>query len=313
MPRQSQRRRSTTALRTWSARTAIWSAPRSARARFKWKKNYKKEFGGRSGGWAYTESPLIDGDLVIGTPGAETAALAAMKKANGEVVWKTTIKGIARKSSNNPKRKADNRTYSRAGYSSVIVAEIGGVKQYIQFLDGGVVGVDAGDGRLLWHYEEPANTTANCSTPIVSGDLVFAASSYGTGGGQAKIVKDGSDFKAEQTYFVRKMQNHHGGMVLINDHLYGTSGTLMCIDFKTGKIAWDDRSVGKGSLTYADGHLYVRGEGGKVALVEANPDKYVEHGQFMQPSRSKQPAWRTRSLPTASSTCAIGTFCFAMT
>ncbi len=257
----------------------------------KWKKNYKKEFGGRSGGWAYTESPLIDGDLVIGTPGAETAALAAMKKADGEVVWKTAIKGIARKPSNNPKRKADDRTYSRAGYSSVIVAEIAGVKQYIQFLDGGVVGVNAGDGRLLWHYEEPANTTANCSTPIVSGNLVFAASSYGTGGGQAKIVKDGSDFKAEQTYFVRKMQNHHGGMVLLNDHLYGTSGSLLCVDFKTGKIAWDDRSVGKGSLTYADGHLYVRGEGGKVALVEANPTKYVEHGQFMQPNRSKQPAW----------------------
>jgi outer membrane protein assembly factor BamB len=257
----------------------------------KWQKSYKKEFGGRSGGWAYTESPLIDGDLVIGTPGAENAALAAMKKADGEVVWKTEIKGVERKQPKDAKQKPDNHTYSRAGYSSVIMAEIGGVKQYVQFLDGGVVGVNAGDGRLLWHYEEPANTTANCSTPIVQGDLVFAASSYGTGGGQAKIVKDGSDFKAEQTYFIGKMQNHHGGMVLVKDHLYGTSGSLLCVEFKSGKVAWDDRSVGKGSVVYADGMLYVRGEGGKIALVEANPAKYVEHGQFMQPDRSKQAAW----------------------
>jgi outer membrane protein assembly factor BamB len=257
----------------------------------KWQKSYKKDFGGRSGGWAYTESPLVDGDLVIGTPGADTAALVALKKSNGEVVWKTTIKGVERKPSNDPKKKADNSTYSRAGYSSVIAAEIGNVKQYVQFLDGGVVGVNAADGRLLWHYEEPANTTANISTPIVQGDLVFAASSYGTGAGQAKIVKDGSDFKAEKTYFLNKLQNHHGGLVLVKDHIYGTSGSLMCVDFKSGKVAWDDRSVGKGSVTYADGMLYVRGEGGKIALVEANPAKYIEHGQFMQPDRSKQAAW----------------------
>lgn len=257
----------------------------------KWQKSYPKDFRGEAGGWAYTESPLIDGELVIGTPGAKDAALAAFKKADGEVVWKTTITGLQRR----PIGKDNNRggaAYSRAGYSSVVKAEIGGVKQYVQFIDGGVVGVNAADGRLLWHYEEPANTTANCSTPIVSGDLVFAASNYGVGGGQAKIVKDGSDFKAEQTYFVNKMQNHHGGMVLVKDYIYGTGGgSLICFDFKTGKIAWDDRSVGKGSVTCADGMLYVRGEGGGIALVEANPAKYVEHGQFKQPDRSKQPAW----------------------
>lgn len=257
----------------------------------KWQKNYKKDFGGRSGGWAYSESPLVDGDLVIGTPGADSAALVALKKSNGETVWKTTIKGISRKPSNDPKRKPDNSSYSRAGYSSAVAADIGGVRQYVQFIDGGVIGVNAADGALLWHYEEPANQTANCSTPIVRGDLVFAASGYGTGGGQAKIVKDGSDFKVEQTYFVKQMQNHHGGMVLVKDHVYGTSGSLLCVDFKTGKIAWDDRCVGKGSVTYADGMLYVRGEGGKIALVEANPNRYVEHGQFMQPDRSKQSAW----------------------
>jgi outer membrane protein assembly factor BamB len=259
----------------------------------KWQKSYKKEFGGRSGGWAYTESPLIDGDLIIGTPGGESAALVALKKSTGDVVWKAEITGIDRKPVKEQagKRKRNPKSYSVAGYSSVIVAEVGGVKQYVQFLDGGVVGVNAEDGNLLWHYEEPANETANISTPIVKDGFVFAATGYSTGAGKAKIVKTADGFKAEPQYFIPRFTNHHGGLVLVKDHVYGTSGSLLCVDFKTGKIVWDDRSVGKGSVTYADGHLYVRGENGKVALVEANPEKYVEKGRFDQPDRSKQPAW----------------------
>jgi len=265
-----------------------------------WQKSYRMDFGGRSGGWAYTESPLIDGDLVIGTPGAESAALVALQKKTGDVVWKSEITGLARKppaeqrkkaGAEQPKKSRPSRSYAIAGYSSPIVAEIGRVKQYVQFLDGGVVGVSAKDGKLLWHYEEPANDTANISTPIVKDGFVFAATSYGTGAGQAKIVKTADGFKAEPQYFIKQFTNHHGGLVLVKDHVYGTSGRLLCVDFKTGKIVWDDPSVGKGSVTFADGHLYVRGESGKVALVEANPDKYVERGRFDQPDRSKQPAW----------------------
>jgi outer membrane protein assembly factor BamB len=259
----------------------------------KWEKSYRKEFGGKAGGWAYTESPLIDGDLVIGTPGGSTAALVALKKKTGDVVWKAAVTGLKRKPANKARKGGgDGPEYAQAGYSSVVVATIGGVKQYVQFLSGGVVGVRAKDGKLLWHYEEPANDTANISTPIVRGEFVFAATSYGTGAGMAKIVKTGDEFKAEQQYFLSKFQNHHGGVVLVKDHFYGTNNnSLLCVEFKTGKVAWEDRSVGKGSLTYADGHLYVRGEKGGVALVEANPAKYVENGKFDQPDRSSQAAW----------------------
>lgn len=260
----------------------------------RWQKNMRTEFGGKPGGWAYTESPLIDGDRVIATPGGDTAAVVTLNKNTGGVIWKAPVRGITRKPApENPRRKGrPGPDYSQAGYSSVVRAEIGGVKQYVQFLSGGVIGVRAADGKLLWHYEEPANTTANCSTPIVRDDLVFAASAYGNGGGQAKIVKTDNGFKAEPQYFLNRFQNHHGGVILVKDHLYGTSNTsLLCVDFKTGKIAWDDRSVGKGSLTYADGHLYVRSEKGKMALVEANPKKYVEKGRFEQPDRSERQAW----------------------
>ena len=265
----------------------------------KWQKNYQKDFGGQHGSWAYAESPLVDGDWVIGSPGSNSAALVAFQRLTGEVGWKASVEGIARKPAVENKGgkggKGGNRgprPYGAAGYSSVVTADLAGVKQYVQFLDGGVIGVGAKDGKLLWHYEEPANITANIATPIIHDESVFAATDYGTGGGLAKIVKTGAEFKAEQVYFNARIKNHHGGLVLVKDHMYGTAGgSLLCIEFKTGKIVWDDRSVGKGSLTYADGHLYVRGENGKVALAEANPTKYVEKGQFVQPDRSKQMAW----------------------
>src|SRR5215213_9669091 len=258
----------------------------------KWQKHYRKDFGGQHGRWAYAESPLIDGDLVIGTPGSSSAALAAFQKKTGEVVWKTAITGLSRKPAGDQGKKRPARDYAVAGYSSVVVADIGGVRQYVQFLDGGVVGVNAKDGKLLWHFEEPASDGANISTPVVRGDLVFAVSSYGNGGGQAKIVQTADGFRAEQQYFLPRFQNHHGGVVLVKDHLYGTTNNeLWCLDFQTGKQAWADRSVGKGAVTYADGYLYVRGENGKVALVEANPAKYVVKGEFTQPDRSKDKAW----------------------
>jgi outer membrane protein assembly factor BamB len=248
----------------------------------RWQKDIKKDFGGAYGSWAYAESPLIDGDVLVCTPGGNSATLVTLKKSSGEVIWKAPVTGIM----------AKKGTYSTAAYSSVVVAQIAGVKQYVQFLAGGVIGVDAKDGKLLWHYEAPANGTANCSTPIVRDDCVFAASAYGNGGGLAKITRDGDTFTAKEEYFVKQMQNHHGGMVLVGDHLYGTGGAaLFCVDFKTGKIVWQDRSVGKGSVAYADGHLVVRSEDGPIALVEATPTGYKEKGRFSQPDRSKEKAW----------------------
>lgn len=249
-----------------------------------WKKDLKADFAGKTGSWAYAESPLIDGDVLVCTPGGETATLVALDKKTGTVIWKAPVAGL-------PGGK--RRSYATAAYSSVIVAGVGNTRQYIQFLSGGVVGISAKDGKLLWHYDNPANGTANCSTPIFHDGAVFAASAYGTGGGLAKIVTEaGGGFRAEQAYFVKPMQNHHGGMVLVGDHIYGTgANTLLCVEFKTGKIAWQERSVGKGSVAYADGHLYVRSEGGPIALVEATPAGYREKGRFDQPDRSSKRAW----------------------
>lgn len=245
--------------------------------KLRWRKNLVSDFGGRVPGWGYSESPLVDGDKVIATPGGRTATLVALNKNTGDVIWKSQVPG------------GDG-----AQYASCIAADVDGQRQYIQFLGGGVVGVAANDGRFLWRYNNPANGTANCSTAIYRDHRVFAASGYNTGGGQVKLTTSGNEVTAAEVYFTRDMRNHHGGMLLIGEHLYGydDGGGLTCLNFLTGEIAWANRSVGKGSLTCADGHLYLRNEGrGTVALIEVNPSRYVEKGKFDQPNRSGQNAW----------------------
>jgi outer membrane protein assembly factor BamB len=269
----------------------------------KWKKNLHTDFSAKNIMYGYAESPLIDGDTLVCTPGGDEATLVAMNKMNGEVKWKAEVKGLTvrggggfgpggGRSGGGPGGGRGMNSYSTAAYSSVIVAEVDGVRQYIQFLTGGVVGVSAENGKLLWHYDHVSTGMANCATPISRDGGVFASSSYNAGGGLAKIKKDDKGFKAEEAFFVKEMQNHHGGMVLVGDYIYGTNNTvLLCINFKTGKVEWSERGVGKGSVTAADGCIYVRGENGKVALVEANPAGYKEKGQFTQPDRSREKAW----------------------
>ncbi|MCC2669622.1 MAG: hypothetical protein K0Q72_2093 [Armatimonadetes bacterium] len=240
-----------------------------------WQKNLVKEFGGAVPKWGYSESPLIDGDKVIATPGGRDATILALNKTNGNEIWRSKI------------AEGD-----MAGYSSAIVATVAGEREYIQFLGGGVVGVSAADGAFRWRYSTPANPTANCSTPIFRDNHVFAASGYNTGGGLAKLEKGANGITATEVYFTKRMQNHHGGMVLVGDYVYGfDQANLTCIDFKTGEVKWSDRSVGKGSVTYADGLIYARSERGPVAIVEANPAAYVEKGRFTPPDKLGGTTW----------------------
>lgn len=238
-----------------------------------WRKNLRKDFNGDVGGWGYSESPLIDGNKLLCTPGGKKSTLIALDKLTGESIWTGVVP------------QGD-----QAHYSSIIAADVDGQRQYIQFLPGGVVGL-SGDGKFLWRYDRPHNGTANCSTPLYREGHVFAASSYGTGGGLVKLTRSGNEVKAEEVYFTKNMKNHHGGMVLLGDYLYGSDeGKLTCLEFKTGKVQWAENKAGKGSIAYADDRLYYRNEGGPVILVEANPKKYVEHGRFSPPSTGK-PAW----------------------
>jgi outer membrane protein assembly factor BamB/Ca2+-binding EF-hand superfamily protein len=238
-----------------------------------WHRNLVKDFGGGRPGWGYCESPLVVGNMLIVTPGGKQGTLAALDKMTGETLW----------------RSSD--VQQAAHYSSPVVAELAGVRQVVQFARESVFGVRLGDGALLWKYSGANNGTANIATPIAAENHVFATSAYGTGGGLVQIIASGDGQRSEEVYFEKKMANHHGGLVLVGEHLYGFgNGGLICMHYLTGKIAWTARSVGKGSLVYADGMLYCLGEGHQMALVEANPGQYVEHGRF-QIENLGRPSW----------------------
>ncbi|MEO2018620.1 MAG: PQQ-binding-like beta-propeller repeat protein [Fuerstiella sp.] len=238
-----------------------------------WYVNLSKDFGGRTPGWGYSESPLIVGDLVIVTPGGKDGTIVALDKITGSKVWQSIS------------------VTEGAHYSTPVIATINGVKQIVQFGNQSVFGVSVEDGKQLWSYKAPANGTANCCSPIVADNFVFASSGYGTGGGLVKVSQTDGGLQADEVYFEKKLACHHGGIVKIGDYMYSCGGgPLTCVDFKTGKIEWKSRSVGKGSLIAADGMLYVLSEGHRVALVEATPEEYREHGKFQIRSHGR-PSW----------------------
>ncbi len=244
-----------------------------------WRKNFGKDFGGKMmSGWGYSESPLVDGEHLVCTPGGKDAMIVALEKETGTLVWKAAMPD-----------ELGSRGQDGAGYSSIVVSEACGVRQYIQLAGRGIVSVAARDGKFLWGYNRIANDTANIPTPIVKGDYVFCSSGYGAGAALLKLVKDKDGLKAEEVYFLpsKEMQNHHGGMVLVGDHIYcghgQNEGFPLSIEMKTGKVAWKPgRGPGEGSaaVLYADGRLYFRYQNGVMALIEANPQEYVLKGTF---------------------------------
>ena len=238
-----------------------------------WARNILADFGGRNPGWLISESPLVDGPNVIVTPGGRGAGLVALDKKTGATVW--TTKELS----------------ESAGYSSVVAADIQGVRVFVTQTSESAVGVRAGDGKLMWRYTKAANDTANITTPVLVGPRVFVTSAYNTGGALLQLRADGGDVKADEVYFTRDLMNHHGGVVHVNGYLYGFSNAILtCLEAATGKVQWRDRSVGKGSLTYADGRLYVLGESDTMGLVDASPAGYVERGRF-QIADQGWPSW----------------------
>ena len=235
-----------------------------------WQMNILQEFGGRNISWLISESPLVDGNMVIVSPGGRDAAVVALDKRTGETIW--TSQGLS----------------DQAGYASPIVADIDGVRTVMTLTNEAGVGLRARDGGLMWTYRGAANRTANVATPVFYDNKVFYTSAYGTGGGLLELSAQGGEVSAEEVYFTRDMRNHHGGVVVVDGYLYGyNNSVLMCLEFATGERMWRDRSVGKGSLVYADGHLYILSENNVVGLVEATPAGYVEKGRFEMPDQGE--------------------------
>jgi outer membrane protein assembly factor BamB len=256
-----------------------------------WRRNYVKDFGGIMPVWGFSESPLVDGDRIICTPGAADAVLMALDKRTGEPIWKCKV----------PEGPTGDRGFlgtSGAAYASVIAVDFEGVRQYVQLTATTLVGVAASDGALLWRYDRPSNThRINCTTPLYHDGVVYASSAYDAGSGAVKLSRDaGGTITAEEVFFSPRMKNHHGGMMIVDHCLYGAAGGneggfLVCLHIGTGEVLWNERRAPKGSLLLADRRLYLRSERGEMILIEPNRERYVERGRFEQPDRTRDPAW----------------------
>ncbi|MCI0539384.1 MAG: PQQ-binding-like beta-propeller repeat protein [Verrucomicrobiales bacterium] len=281
-----------------------------------WQKNLVTDFGGTIPICSFRESPLIDGDKVICTPGSNDAMLVALNKRTGETVWKSQLPAastaVAESGDDNNRQGGPGGRRggfgrgrgggSGAAYSSAIAIDFEGQRQYVQFTAKALAGFAGADGKFLWRYDRPVNGMGiTCSTPFYHDGRVFAASAYGAGGGLVKLSKGDGGIKAEEVWFSRNMENHHGGVVLVDGCLYGANGGNgggypVCLDFQTGQVLWnekdlDKRRVRKGSVAVADGRIYYRTEEGAVLLIEPSRKEYLERGRFEQPDRTNLPAW----------------------
>ena len=242
-----------------------------------WKKSLESDFGGKvMSQWGFSESPLLDGSMVVVTPGGPKGTVLALNKTSGAPLWQT-------------KDLTDS-----VAYASLVPAEIGGVRQYLVFTDASVSGISSSNGQLLWRAARTGKI-AVVPDPVYHDGIVFVTSGYKVGHNAFRLSTAGGRITPQEAYAGKEMEVHHGGVVLVGEHLYGLTdrNQLVCMEMKTGKVAWQDKSVGKGSITYADGCLVVRSEkgAGTIALVEASPAGYKEKGRFDQPDRSDKNSW----------------------
>jgi len=232
-----------------------------------WSQNLTQKYGGSIPGWGFSESPLIDGDRLIVMPGGRGASLVSLNKRDGSLQWKTGS--------------------DRAGYSSAILVTVGGVRQILALSAESAIGVQEDNGEFLWHYNRVSNRTANVATPIYHDGAVFFSSNYGTG---CALLRLGPKTMSE-VYFTNDMKNHYSTSVLIDGYLYGYNDSILtALEFATGKVAWKNRSVGKGSVAYADKRLYLLSEDGVAGLVEPAANAYREISRFEIPHGSL-PTW----------------------
>jgi outer membrane protein assembly factor BamB len=251
-----------------------------ANGKERWRVNFLKDFKGSSGAWQYSESPLVDGEKVLCTPGGREATMLALNKKNGKIVWKGYT--------------PDGES---AGYSSIMPCRAGGVHQYVTLTSVSVVSFAADSGKFLWRHggtsRRFADNIANIPTVVLFDDpnRIFASAGYNRGGALIEVYAAGGRLDTKEVYWSKELCNKHGGVIRVGDHLYGDlddQGKIWCADAKTGTLRWvrkdDSDGGGSAALVYADGMVYVRYQNGWVSLVNADPKAYKQVSTFRVPN-----------------------------
>ena len=251
-----------------------------------WGRNILTDFGGENIQWALAESPRIDGDRLYCAPGGKEASFVALNKRTGEVIWKTPS------------------LEEKTSYSSPIIIEQDGLRMVISTYANGMFGVNPETGELLFQFHHRQKFGINCTRPIYHDGYLYLTNTWddrgGEGGGEGavklKLIIANGKVSLEEVWRDRKLDNLHDSVILIDDFLYGTSfgyktGTFLCVDWATGEARYEDRSTGRGSLTWAEGLIYFLCEKGDMLLIRPNPEKFDVVGQFTLPEGGEGLAW----------------------
>ena len=239
-----------------------------------WHKELIQEFNAENPEYGYSESVFIDGDNLYTRPAGEKGFQVCLNKHNGELIW------------------ANMEIPGLEGYSSPVIMEFGGYRHLIGSSSNCYYGVDTRTGKLLWKVDFENRQGLNVTDAIVYNEYVFISSGYGKGSLLVKLTVSGKEIIPETVWQSELMDNHHGGIILHDGYLYGSgsnSKNWFCLDFLTGKQVW--KTQGKGSVTYADGMLYMLDERGTMKLVRATPDKYDLSGEYKVPVGGEGMYW----------------------
>ncbi|MDB4583179.1 PQQ-binding-like beta-propeller repeat protein [Draconibacterium sp.] len=239
-----------------------------------WQRELPREFEPEPTEYGYSESVLIDGDNLYVSPFGKKGFTVCLNKNTGKLIWANTeISGIE-------------------GYSSPVIMEFAGYRQIISSSGHFYYGVDSETGKLLWKFDFENQRELNNTDAIISNEYVFISSGYGKGSVLFKLKNSEKGITPETVWQSELMDNHHGGVILDNGYLYGAGSNSrgwFCLDFLTGKQMW--KTGGKGSVTFADGMLYLLDERGTMNLVRATPEKFELKGEFKVPKGGEGMYW----------------------
>ena len=240
-----------------------------------WHLNILDKFGAKNIMWGLAESLLIDGEHMICCPGGPQTAMVALDKTSGKVAWKSASTGDA------------------ASYATPAVIRSGGLRIILTMTAKALIGVDADSGKLLFRHEHLTFDDINVLTPIFHAGWIFISSGYGAGSEMLKLTVRGNEAQVERVWQNKELDNHHGGVLLLDGYLYGAAfkHKWVCLDWKKGKTMYSAAGVGKGSLTYAEGMLYTLSESAKMGLVRATPKGHEVVSQFNLPKGGEGPSW----------------------
>jgi len=182
-----------------------------------------------------TSPIVVDGMAVVQLGGSGAGTTVAFDMATGNPKWKWEGDG--------------------PGYASPVLMTADGVKQIVTLTDKNVVGLAAADGKVLWKIPfVPARMSYNAATPIVEGDTVIFTG-RGRGTKAVKVEKEGDQFATSEIWSNPQLAPQFNSPVLKEGLLFGLNdqGSFYCIDAKTGKTAWTDKTKhGRGFCSLVD-------------------------------------------------------------